>query len=154
VRQFYNHLRASVVRDFKCSFDMSINKLIIGILVTLVIFIAYFFVVTEYFLTSSEQGQFGDMFGALNAFFTGLAFVGLIYTLFQQNEMIKLTNIQSKLSKKEYDADIRIKALTLLIEINQKKYEEIKNINHLEANEIRKKVLLFTTELERFLITS
>ena len=35
-------------------------------------------------IDSSERGQFGDKFGGLNTLFTGLAFVGLIATLWHQ----------------------------------------------------------------------
>jgi hypothetical protein len=37
-----------------------------------------------------ERSQFGDMFGAVDALFSGLAFIGLVYTIFlQQDEMKK-----------------------------------------------------------------
>lgn len=38
----------------------------------------------------SDCGTFGDQFGAVNALFSGLAFVGLIYTIIQQNRSIEL----------------------------------------------------------------
>jgi hypothetical protein len=37
-----------------------------------------------------NPGIFGDMFGALNTLFTGLAFVGLIYTILQQREQLAI----------------------------------------------------------------
>lgn len=39
---------------------------------------------------STERGTFGDMFGAVNALFSGLAFAGLIITLLYQKEELKL----------------------------------------------------------------
>ena len=39
---------------------------------------------------STERGTFGDMFGAVNALFSGLAFAGLIVTLLYQKEELKL----------------------------------------------------------------
>ena len=39
---------------------------------------------------STERGTFGDMFGAVNALFSGLAFAGLIATLLYQKEELKL----------------------------------------------------------------
>ena len=39
---------------------------------------------------STERGTFGDMFGAVNALFSGLAFAGLIATLLYQREELKL----------------------------------------------------------------
>ena len=38
----------------------------------------------------TDQGTFGDMFGAVNALFSGLAFAGLIVTLLYQKEELKL----------------------------------------------------------------
>src|SRR5215204_4186055 len=32
----------------------------------------------------ATRGQFGDLFGAVNAFFTGLAFAGIVFTIFLQ----------------------------------------------------------------------
>lgn len=39
---------------------------------------------------STDRGTFGDMFGAVNALFSGLAFAGLIATLLYQREELKL----------------------------------------------------------------
>lgn len=41
-------------------------------------------------LLSDNYGTLGDQFGAVNALFSGLAFVGLIYTIRQQKESIEL----------------------------------------------------------------
>ena len=38
----------------------------------------------------SERGTFGDLFGAVNALFSGLAFAGLIYTIILQKEDIEI----------------------------------------------------------------
>lgn len=37
-----------------------------------------------------ERGTFGDLFGAVNALFSGLAFAGLIYTIILQKEDIEI----------------------------------------------------------------
>ena len=39
---------------------------------------------------ATDRGTFGDMFGAVNALFSGLAFAGLIVTLLYQKEELKL----------------------------------------------------------------
>src|ERR1039458_9822328 len=49
----------------------------------------WFFVVC-YFHDDAKQGQFGDMFGAVNALFTALAFAGLIYTVLLQRDQLAL----------------------------------------------------------------
>ena len=56
-------------------------------------FILYFFI-----SKSEERGQFGDMFGAVNALFSGLAFAGLILTLILQRK--ELTLQRDELDKK------------------------------------------------------
>jgi hypothetical protein len=38
----------------------------------------------------SDRGTFGDLFGAVNALFSGLAFAGLIYTIVLQKQDLEL----------------------------------------------------------------
>lgn len=40
--------------------------------------------------STKDPGQFGDMFGAVNALFSGLAFATLIYTVFLQRRELQL----------------------------------------------------------------
>lgn len=61
-----------------------------------------------------ERGTFGDMFGAVNALFSGLAFAGLIITLIMQHEELKLqrqelqqTNAELERQKKEFEEQNR-----------------------------------------------
>lgn len=51
-----------------------------GILI-LVIFVIYGFVIWWSFEDGGDRGTFGDMFGAVNALFSGLAFAGVLYTI-------------------------------------------------------------------------
>ncbi|MEB3120418.1 MAG: hypothetical protein VKL41_04250, partial [Snowella sp.] len=37
-----------------------------------------------------QRGQFGDMFGAVNAFFSGLALVGIVYNIILQRKELRL----------------------------------------------------------------
>ncbi len=48
-----------------------------------------------------SPGQFGDMFGAVNALFTGLAFAGLIYTIILQREELGLQRKELRLTRRE-----------------------------------------------------
>jgi uncharacterized membrane protein len=52
---------------------------------------AYLIAVHSWFGSWSNAGAFGDAFGALNTFFTGLAFVVVCVTLVQQADQIKTT---------------------------------------------------------------
>jgi hypothetical protein len=53
-------------------------------------------------LNKAQQGQFGDMFGAVNALFSGLAFWGLIITIRQQRDDLKLQSKELKETKDEF----------------------------------------------------
>lgn len=76
-----------------------INWKIVSFLVTMAIFLLWFsyplwsylyknaFYNTEF----SEMGVFGDSFGALNTLFSGLAFTGIIVSIFIQSEELKIT---------------------------------------------------------------
>ena len=56
----------------------------------------------------TERGQFGDMFGAVNSLFSGLAFAGIVIAILlqrqelqQQREELKLQREELKLTRKE-----------------------------------------------------
>lgn len=48
-----------------------------------------------------DRGSFGDMFGAVNALFSGLAFAGVIYAIFQQKEELNLQRQDLELTRNE-----------------------------------------------------
>jgi hypothetical protein len=52
-------------------------------------------------LDSNKRGVFGDMFGAVNALFSGLAFAGIIISLYMQQSELKLQRKELKLQRKE-----------------------------------------------------
>lgn len=52
-------------------------------------------------LTIGVSGTFGDSFGALNALFTGLGFMGLLVTIFLQREDLKLTREELSATRQE-----------------------------------------------------
>jgi hypothetical protein len=47
------------------------------------------------------RGQFGDMFGAVNALFSGLAFAGIIYTIYLQRNELQLQRAELELTRNE-----------------------------------------------------
>ena len=63
--------------------------IIVGCIVVPLFLFGYYYVVTHWFVPSTEKpmddfarrGQFGDMFGAVSALFSALGFIGLIITL-------------------------------------------------------------------------
>lgn len=48
-----------------------------------------------------ERGTIGDMFGAVNALFSGFAFLGLIYTIILQKNELSLQRQELELTRKE-----------------------------------------------------
>ena len=49
----------------------------------------------------ATRGQFGDLFGVVNALFSGLAFAGLIYTVMLQREELALQREELHLTREE-----------------------------------------------------
>ena len=66
----------------------------------------------------SDRGTFGDLFGAVNALFSALAFAVLIYTIVLQREEIKQNREEIVLNRKELakGAKLQQKAQEVLIE--------------------------------------
>lgn len=50
-----------------------------------------------------ERGTFGDMFGAVNALFSGLAFASLIYTILLQRQELHLQRTELRLTRSELE---------------------------------------------------
>ncbi|MCI5137209.1 MAG: hypothetical protein D3922_02060, partial [Candidatus Electrothrix sp. AR1] len=73
-----------------------LGGLLIGII--LLFFIYFGFTTTIPF---DERGTFGDMFGGLNALFSGFAFVGIIYTIFLQKKELALQRREIEYSREE-----------------------------------------------------
>ena len=55
-------------------------------------------------ISVSKSGTFGDSFGALTALFSGLAFAGLLITIFYQREDLGLTKEELRLTREEIKA--------------------------------------------------
>ena len=54
--------------------------------------------------TWQERGQFGDLFGSVNALFAGLAFAGLIYAILLQRQELQLQREELRLQREEMAA--------------------------------------------------
>lgn len=51
--------------------------------------------------TWEERAQLGDLFGAVNSLFSGLAFAGVIYTIYLQKEELSLQRKELQLTRDE-----------------------------------------------------
>lgn len=128
---------------------MNIKNIIISIFLTITCFALYALLLNVFIEDKQVQGQFGDMFGTLNAFFSGLAFIGLTYSLLQQNNILAQNATQIKQNTLEFETQQKIIALTTLINIYQSRLAD--NAEHLKINELKQKMDRLTLELEQFL---
>ena len=69
-----------------------------------------YLIIISCFTSMEQRGQFGDMFGMVNALFSGLAFAGVIITIRQQHidleyqrVTIKQTNDEMERQTKEFE---------------------------------------------------
>lgn len=75
------------------------KKLILPILVLTVF--ALWFGSGYLLINNPDRGTIGDMFGAVNSLFSGLAFAGLIYTIFLQKNELALQRKELELTRDE-----------------------------------------------------
>ncbi|MCG8252216.1 hypothetical protein [Tenacibaculum finnmarkense] len=59
----------------------------------------------------SNRGSFGDLFGAVNALFSGLAFAGLIYTIVLQKQDLELQRNEISLNRVELKKQLKHKKI-------------------------------------------
>lgn len=81
--------------------------LFIAGLVVFIMWLASWLLIGLYIPENTDRGTFGDMFGAVNALFSGLAFAGLIVTLHFQKEELKLQREELAETRNELNAQKR-----------------------------------------------
>jgi len=72
--------------------------------------------VLHFYPAPSEAGTFGDMFGAVNALFSGLAFAGVIYALILQDNETKQNTEQFQKSLRATEISARLTAYSTLLQ--------------------------------------
>lgn len=65
------------------------------------LYVLYTVLVFMFIKDDAERGQFGDLFGGINALFTAFAFAGLIYTAFLQRDELRLQREELQETRKE-----------------------------------------------------
>lgn len=78
-------------------------KLYLGTFIVIILWLLSFPII-KYFLNGndwSKIGIIGDSFGAINSLFSGLAFVGLIFTIYLQKNELRLQREELKLQRNE-----------------------------------------------------
>lgn len=81
--------------------NMPIGRIILYSLIGVVVLWALSFFLYCAIPDAEERGQFGDMFGAVNALFSGLAFAGLIITLILQRQELGLQREELEQTREE-----------------------------------------------------
>jgi hypothetical protein len=71
---------------------------IISVLIIISLWVLTFFILKG----DDNRGTLGDMFGTINALFSGLAFAGIIFTILLQRKELKLQRDELKSTRKEF----------------------------------------------------
>ncbi len=74
-----------------------------GIIIVGLICGGYYMALIHNFEDWSTRSSFGGMFGALGTFFSGLAFAGIIYTLWMQHQELGLQREALGISQKSIE---------------------------------------------------
>lgn len=84
-------------------------------------------------INASYRGTFGDMFGAVNALFSGLAFAGLIYTIAVQRQELALQRDALKMQTEELEGQKNLSnlqmALGVVNDLIKTKHERFEKVN-------------------------
>lgn len=80
---------------------MKSKHIITGVIIISLVLILYAYIIFLSFPEMLTRSQFGDMFGGINAVFSGLAFLGVIYAIFLQREDLKLQRKELELTREE-----------------------------------------------------
>lgn len=75
------------ILNCKCIRSIKKRPLPASLIIVVTLWLANFLVI---FINKENAGTIGDQFGVVNALFSGLAFVGLIYTILQQHKSLEL----------------------------------------------------------------
>lgn len=81
------------------------------------------------FSDPSSRGAFGDMFGALNVFFSGLAFAGVIYAIVLQSEELALQRQELNLTRGELKNSADSQATLARIQARQDSRQRLRNLS-------------------------
>lgn len=77
--------------------------IIVAIIGVIALWLLSWWGVSKFIDDPTNRGAFGDMFGAVNALFSGLAFAGLIVTLLYQKEELQLQREELRVTRKELE---------------------------------------------------
>ncbi len=82
--------------------DLKSKKAIIGLFLAVPLLWLLTWLTLSIALEPEDRGQFGDMFGSINALFSGWAFVGVIIAILMQKEELELQREELRETRKEF----------------------------------------------------
>jgi hypothetical protein len=89
--------------DLKDPKTLSPWWLAVALIAIVVVCSGYWLVVSRFINNHNDQGTFGDMFGALNALFSGCAFAGVIYAIFVQRSELRFAKTELAHTKRIFE---------------------------------------------------
>lgn len=122
-----------------------------GVLVILILLVVSILFLNYYMLYDNEaRGTFGDMYGPSNAFFSGLAFIGVIYTILLQKEDLNKTKEELKVHQFESNLHNLINAHLKIVEQLSLKIDKD---NYAKGREVFREIYESKSEGHKTLIT-
>lgn len=117
--------------------DYSLAIGIISLLVVIILWVINWKVLNDY--KPDVRGTHGDMFGAVNAIFSGLAFSGIILSLYMQRIELKIQRKELKLTRKEVkrtNREFRLQNQTMETQKFENQYYKMIDLHKDNVNEI------------------
>ena len=114
------------------------------LLIALVSHILYSSILWHFIPQAQDRGLFGDMFGAMNALFSGLAFAGIIYTILMQRSEFSM-NVSTS------ERTVRISAISSLLTAYTERVRYLDSRASPQGNkviELQSKIEKIITQLE------
>jgi hypothetical protein len=90
-----------VSEDKQVSSNISFKSLILISMVVVIIQCVAGYIIYLTFDTWNNRADFGEMFGAVNTLFSGLAFAGVIYAIFLQRRELELQRNELEMTRAE-----------------------------------------------------
>lgn len=162
--------RVTLPVDFKMAepnfasdpWKLSPRAVAFGVAAVVVVTVIYGVTLTCFYPTSTERGTFGDMFGALNAMFSGLAFLGVVAAIYlqqvelraQQHEMRQAREAQQASANalheqlRASESATRIQGLNLLIETTRSRLANVQDPASVPEFEQRKRLVTLLASYE------
>lgn len=130
--------------------------LMVSGIIILIVWILTFIVIRFSFSDYEKMGQFGDLFGCVNALFSGLAFAGLIYTIYlQKNELyntkkeLEKTEEKQELQLKLYLLNSKLTAYSIILNPQAGMKNRVIDNTNIQEDDVKKKFICTLNEIEK-----